>query len=1720
MLRRLLSIVMIAGLLLSGWPADDWPVLAAEAEDIKIIDSAGTFFGAYGQYLEYEMDGVRYNTKVSPTHKNLEAFRRMNKEQKDIFYNCIFTNAARIAALGESGHEEMKLWRKTSSSYYRANKLWKLRIAKRNYPMLTAKYGPGRSLDTLYPEFTQIRAYPIPEKISSQPKALAFLEALAEVEKEYQIGKEYYDKAIEMRASGIANVVTITIAQCTVMLSDLLFVPSVAQMTTNEASSQIADVLGVIYNTIVETTDRALKEDTSFAEKFRRYQDGELGVPFTPEETIKLYGIMMDSYAQMAENSLIKTEAAMERLIYRHSQLEEEWENFQLMLQEWRERKEKEKQDYEAVLLESFPEEPEPPSKEYEELNFTWFTAEQLANQYGEDMAGWTPEDRRREVLLSVLAKKDELDQEAKENAKILCEDIIKAYTTAAAYIAQKEDELAVVQEDVKENASDDKVRTMVNLDVEGNGMADFNGIRTFEEAMQISGNSIAEYKENTPSLLIQMETGKMLLEALKGRVKEFIDTQNTVSIEILPHLRLLSSKLEQMKRLKEDYRKLYDSAVWVPEGYEEKDFTNPLHVMEYQDNAITDVCKQPEMIWPAKELQVDVSESTGEVLDTLGRVRPLDIYHQGYAQYEAAIEKLAYLEEREQMVRDSYDKFITDERAYFDELDKRLDAYVLVGNKMAGKFAKLEASTNGYEGLWQAAYFTGQADYYSGTSYNYGGLGIPFSAFDVNGIRDYVRGGGSRYALLLKIQALADAAAANEAVTLDLMAQISMLEVEMDALVNPALIDYARTKGIELRNINYFREEFGLTKWGNLEKGMYFQLYDIEYIVASLSDDAGILETMRNYRTELLGYLKSASVDKVKVSNRMYDIYQYASGVYELYAGNYYNQTLMSDQQRSELLKLYRGGTGEGDIEGTLYGIRSKHSGTAFQYYGLPSENGTSSLTPIGDFSEASLSGDRVKMTAPLYHPFAQEVSYISAAVYTYGENGWEPLGGNSNAQSSGRSQGDEVLLLNGSEPRLFAAGNHIEAVVDPENDTITLSAEGLENNKDYRFEWDITYRDTSGKAQHETGDIIKKIEYEPTAAAQAELEEDSCTTAVVTVTNLTGSALSNQYVYVNGYDEEGRIITVSGAALAPLDMLESIEMKLTLDKPVNQVDAYVADTKLAVPSSLLIKQDGEDACSSMAESPSTLLYTAELLDPFGQPLSGESVTWSVAPAGAGIQAEDGTVTIAENAPSGNYTITAAADGKVYDEIILTVVNSVPPVYVSVTGISGVPAQATVGMPLVLKGTAAPANATNQYIAWTVKSAGAAGASISNRNILNTTAPGTVVVTAAIANGTSASAAYTQDFTITVDAVSSDPVTKIQTMINALPVENELTLADKEAVAAVREAYDALKESQKELVDTARLTAAEARIDELETLAEDESAAQGVISIINAIPATVTLTEETSVNAARKAFDVLTEVQKLLVINLNKLTAAETTIRMLKAAAADKAAANEVITKINAIPTTVTLADKAAVTAARTAYNRLTAVQKTLVTNLNKLTSAEACLIRLEQTPVKPVLKLSVTSKSIVFGTSYTLKATVIPAGTPISYTSSKKSVAAVNRTTGKITARKVGTAVITVKAGTVTKSCKIKVTAKKLTKPTKLKLTKTKASWKNVKNNSGYTVKILRGKKTIKTAQIKKNKTSYKLPKSLLKKGTKYTLTVQAKGKGNYAKSSVVQKKNVRIK
>lgn len=190
--------------------------------------------------------------------------------------------------------------------------------------------------------------------------------------------------------------------------------------------------------------------------------------------------------------------------------------------------------------------------------------------------------------------------------------------------------------------------------------------------------------------------------------------------------------------------------------------------------------------------------------------------------------------------------------------------------------------------------------------------------------------------------------------------------------------------------------------------------------------------------------------------------------------------------------------------------------------------------------------------------------------------------------------------------------------------------------------------------------------------------------------------------------------------------------------------------------------------------------------------------------------------------------------------------------------------------------------------------------------------------------------------------------VDKVIKKIAALP--SNITLKDKGAVQSARNAYDALSSSDKKKVTNySKLTAAESRIAQLEKEERDRAAANKVIALINDLPKDITLNAKQEVSNARNAYNALTGDQKKLVTNYDRLTKAEAAIRQLEQNEKDRAEANKVVSLINNLPNPITLDSKDAVSAARNAYNMLTASQKGYVTNYSKLQAAENRISELE---------------------------------------------------------------------------------------------------------------------------------------------------------------------------
>ena len=187
---------------------------------------------------------------------------------------------------------------------------------------------------------------------------------------------------------------------------------------------------------------------------------------------------------------------------------------------------------------------------------------------------------------------------------------------------------------------------------------------------------------------------------------------------------------------------------------------------------------------------------------------------------------------------------------------------------------------------------------------------------------------------------------------------------------------------------------------------------------------------------------------------------------------------------------------------------------------------------------------------------------------------------------------------------------------------------------------------------------------------------------------------------------------------------------------------------------------------------------------------------------------------------------------------------------------------------------------------------------------------------------------------------------------IDALPTAENVTLEHQEAVDAARDAYSKLTDDQKKLVSretTDKLERAEKKIAQL----LEEQAADLVLEEMNALPSkdNLTLDDEVALAGAEAHYNALSDAQKEYLTgkaaeSVAKLGELRTQLEKLKKDAADKAAADAVTEKLNALPSEedVMFQDEAVLKQAREAYDALSEDQKKFVSGeaYDKLEKAE----------------------------------------------------------------------------------------------------------------------------------------------------------------------------------
>lgn len=184
--------------------------------------------------------------------------------------------------------------------------------------------------------------------------------------------------------------------------------------------------------------------------------------------------------------------------------------------------------------------------------------------------------------------------------------------------------------------------------------------------------------------------------------------------------------------------------------------------------------------------------------------------------------------------------------------------------------------------------------------------------------------------------------------------------------------------------------------------------------------------------------------------------------------------------------------------------------------------------------------------------------------------------------------------------------------------------------------------------------------------------------------------------------------------------------------------------------------------------------------------------------------------------------------------------------------------------------------------------------------------------------------------------------------LIEALP--STVTTSNMSKVEAVQAYFDALPSSQQIRVKNADVL--EAAMQQVYVLKGQDASQQAVIRVIERIKvlpsvSVMTLSDKSSVSAARKAYDALSSSQKSQVTNYSTLVAAEKRIAELEKSA-DQEAALAVIRTIATLPSALTKTDREKVENARAAYDALTEAQKAYVTNYGDLIAAEITMQQL----------------------------------------------------------------------------------------------------------------------------------------------------------------------------
>ena len=219
-----------------------------------------------------------------------------------------------------------------------------------------------------------------------------------------------------------------------------------------------------------------------------------------------------------------------------------------------------------------------------------------------------------------------------------------------------------------------------------------------------------------------------------------------------------------------------------------------------------------------------------------------------------------------------------------------------------------------------------------------------------------------------------------------------------------------------------------------------------------------------------------------------------------------------------------------------------------------------------------------------------------------------------------------------------------------------------------------------------------------------------------------------------------------------------------------------------------------------------------------------------------------------------------------------------------------------------------------------------------------------------------------------------NEAITAAETLYNSIKdVEDYSTIAStlKPAIDAAKEVANSDTAAQNDVdAATTAITTAKTNAEAAKKDVDDTTEANKVSDKISELPSkeAVTKNDKTAIDAAKAAYDALTDDQKKKVSDANKQKLSDA-IAAIEKDKADTAAANAVIAKIDALPATdsITSANKDAIEAARAAYDALTDNQKAKISDTvkNKLKVAETALVAAEFNEYKEAQKTAAANKA-----------------------------------------------------------------------------------------------------------------------------------------------------------